>query len=571
MQKKYESFCESFKNKNHSRIPPHLYLNGRIFWCRFELPKVNGKRRFKRFSLRTDNYYEARQMILDMQKYIEKIHQLSRLYHQLKIEKIYTKDNNAVVTYDYVLSEDNDIELLKQIKSLYDDCFRDDLDESIEAYKYKTKSQITATILSKATAEQLQDPEYIKHIKIDHDKDGDRMWKKCMFDICDIKKTLKEVGEIIIQIQNVLSPQAIVPSLPPSISPVYSPNSVQYPMQITAPSLTIGKILTNIQNSCNNCAEELDRQTARIKELLGVVGLTLDDEYVRFHIDDNINKITQYVRNLDIKNDSKRARIRYLKRIMEYACNENSAFGRNLLNLLPKFPRTPKYEVESHTPYTEEELKKMFDPKYDFFKENPDVFWAVLIALFTGSRHTAAITLQYDNFPVKEGIQCIDFNKNHPIKKTKTDATVRIIPMHSKLIELGFLDYIHRHKKERKATNKDFIFPDCLTNSGKCTEHFFDRGFFPFLKELEIKKKNTKEYKDHHDFHSFRKNINKALEKAKVEPTYINDIIGWEGKDVRETNYSQHTIPEIKEQLEKLHYDFLEPAFAEWKKIMATK
>ena len=81
-------------------------------------------------------------MILDMQKYIEKIHQLSRLYHQLKIEKIYTKDNNAVVAYDYVLSEDNDIELLKQIKSLYDDCFRDDIDESIEAYKYKTKSQI---------------------------------------------------------------------------------------------------------------------------------------------------------------------------------------------------------------------------------------------------------------------------------------------------------------------------------------------------------------------------------------------------------------------------------------------
>lgn len=104
MLKKYESFCESFKNKNHSGIPPHLYLNGRIFWCRFELPKVNRKRRFKRFSLRTDNYYEARQMILDMQKYIEKIHQLSRLYHQLKMKKIYTKDNNAVVAYDYVLS-----------------------------------------------------------------------------------------------------------------------------------------------------------------------------------------------------------------------------------------------------------------------------------------------------------------------------------------------------------------------------------------------------------------------------------------------------------------------------------
>ena len=419
MQKKYESFCESFKNKNHSRIPPKLFLNGRMFWCRFELPKVDGKRRFKRFSLRTDNYYEARQMIMDMQKYIEKIHQLSRLYHQLKIEKRYAKDNNSTVAYDYVLSDDNDVELLKQIKSLYDDCFCDDLDKAIEDYKYTTKTQITSIILSKSTPEQLRDPEYVKHIRICNDKDGDRMWKKCMLDVCNIRSVLKEVDQIIIQIQNVLSPQTIVPSVSPSISLVSSPNPVQYPTQVTTPSLKIGKILYNIQNNSNNCAEELDRQTARIKELLGVVGLTLDDEYAKFHIDDNINKITQYVRNLDIKNDSKRARIRYIKRNMEYACNENSAFGRNLLNLLPKFPRTPKYEVESHTPYTEEELKKMFDPKYDFFKEDPDVFWAVLIALFTGSRHTAAITLQYDNFPVKEGIQCISFNKKHPLKRTK--------------------------------------------------------------------------------------------------------------------------------------------------------
>ena len=71
MQKKYESICESFKNKNHSGIPPHLYLNGRIFWVRFELPKVNGKRRFKRFSLRTDNYYEARQMVMDISDYTQ--------------------------------------------------------------------------------------------------------------------------------------------------------------------------------------------------------------------------------------------------------------------------------------------------------------------------------------------------------------------------------------------------------------------------------------------------------------------------------------------------------------------
>ena len=70
-----------------------------------------------------------------MQKYIEKIHQLSRLYHQPKIEKRYAMDNNSTVAYDYALSEDNDVELLKQIKSLYDDCFRDNIYDDLEYYK----------------------------------------------------------------------------------------------------------------------------------------------------------------------------------------------------------------------------------------------------------------------------------------------------------------------------------------------------------------------------------------------------------------------------------------------------
>lgn len=569
MQKKYESFCESFKNKNHSGIPPHLYLNGRIFWCRFELPKVNGKRRFKRFSLRTDNYYEARQKIMDILEYYNNIRQLDELYNQLKLNKKYDKDSDSKkLSYEYELNDDNDINLLKKIKSLFDECFLDDFDINQEVKWHLQRLTYVARGRTRMENDEKlrNDPEYKKELEEFLNRD---VWHKNHLNVLYVKEVLDKVGKIIIQIQNVLSPQAIVPSVSPSFSA--APNPVQYPMQITAPSLTIGKILTNIQNSSNNCAEELDRQTARIKELLGVVGLTLDDEYAKFHIDDNINKITQYVRNLDIKNDAKRARIRYIKRIMEYACNENSVFGRNLLNLLPKFPRTPKYEVEGHTAYTEEELKKMFDPKYNFFKENPDVFWTCMIALFCGTRANPATTLQYADFYDKEGIHCISFNKNHPIKKTKTNATVRIIPLHSKLLDIGLWDYVKRHEKKRKATKKDLIFPACITKTGKWNEHFFDRGFFPFLKELGIKKENTKEEKDHHDFHSFRKNINLALEKAKLEPTYINDIIGWEGKDVRETNYSQHTIPEIKEQLEKLRYDFLDEEFAEWKKIMATK
>ncbi|MBR1680448.1 hypothetical protein IJ707_01510, partial [bacterium] len=88
-----------------------------------ELPATNGKRNVLRFSLSTDNYYEASQMIKDIKQYLKNISMLDQLYKRLTLEKIYTNTNDSTnSSYVYVLSKDNDVELLKNIKSLYDDC-----------------------------------------------------------------------------------------------------------------------------------------------------------------------------------------------------------------------------------------------------------------------------------------------------------------------------------------------------------------------------------------------------------------------------------------------------------------
>ena len=69
------------------------------------------------------------------------------------------------------------------------------------------------------------------------------------------------------------------------------------------------------------------------------------------------------------------------------------------------------------------------------------------------------------------------------------------------------------------------------------------------------------------DFHSFRKNASLVMQDAGISPSYINDIIGWEGQSTMEQSYSNHTLAQIKDAMSKFSYDFLEPHFAEWKKI----
>ena len=108
---------------------PHLLLRYRTYYCRLELPKINKKRKFLRFSLHTENYYWASQMIKDIQKYIQNVYLLDHLYNYLVIEKMYTDANDSTrQSYVTVLGNDNDVELLKRIKSLYDECTLDDFE-----------------------------------------------------------------------------------------------------------------------------------------------------------------------------------------------------------------------------------------------------------------------------------------------------------------------------------------------------------------------------------------------------------------------------------------------------------
>ena len=247
MAENYDSYCDSSDNMNHT-LPqsnkicsePHLYLNGKIFWCKFELPKVDGKRRFKRFSLRTDNYYEARQKIMDILEFYENIRQLDELYNQLKLNKNYNKDNDSKkLSYEYELNDDNDINLLKKIKSLFDECFLDDFDINQEVKWHLQRLTYVARGRTRMENDEKlrNDPEYKKELEEFLNRD---VWHKNHLNVLYVKEVLDKVGKIIIQIQNVLYPQETAPTqnqvllqpLPQTISmpniPVAQPSAVPH-------------------------------------------------------------------------------------------------------------------------------------------------------------------------------------------------------------------------------------------------------------------------------------------------------------------------------------------------------
>ena len=332
--------------------------------------------------------------------------------------------------------------------------------------------------------------------------------------------------------------------------------------------LTIEQVLERFVTKIGQDNEETHRKYNAIMRYINAIGLNVQDKYAALHNEQSVLKIVVAINNrTDIKGDQKIRHVRWINELIKFAAFAYpDTYKTNVLISQPSIKRTPKSAKRPHTPYTDSQLKRIFNPNRRFFRKYPEMFWGCMIALFTGSRKNAVFTLQYKDIVQVDGIWCINFIGDCPgVKRLKTEDSERIVPIHSALLKMGFLDYVHR---KSRLNPTDFIFKKTFfTPNGNPSSHIM-RKFFYFLEQLGIRNADIGRY----DFHSFRKNANITMEKCGIIRSYIDKIIGWQSRGSEgERSYSNYTIQQISEQLELLRYDSLKGEFKEWKKIMAKK
>lgn len=331
---------------------------------------------------------------------------------------------------------------------------------------------------------------------------------------------------------------------------------------------TIGQVLERFTTKIGKDSEETRRKNNAIMRYINTMGLQIADTYDKFHNEQTLLKIIATIsERTDMKGDQKVRHVRWVNELVKFAVTAYpDMYKTDVLIGLPVIKRTPKSAKRPHTPYTDSQLKRMFDPNRRFFHKYPDLFWGCMIALFTGSRKNAVFTLQHKDILQRDGIWCFNFIEDCPgFKKLKTEDSERLVPLHSALIKMGFLDYVRRKSRNMPT---DFIFPKvCLTAQGNLNAHMTQK-FSRFLGGLGFGDPGGA----HYDFHSFRKNANITMEKCGMIRSYIDKIIGWQSKGSEgERSYSNYTIKQLSDQLELLRYDCLRAEFKEWKKIMAGK
>ncbi len=138
--------------------------------------------------------------------------------------------------------------------------------------------------------------------------------------------------------------------------------------------------------------------------------------------------------------------------------------------LVGVIPKKTQQSVEDRDPYTEQDLKSLFNSKAYTECKHKEAFnyWVPLIGLLSGARQNEICQLHLSDVLFHQEAQkwVFDINeidKNVTFKSLKQSHHERFVPIHKFLINLGLLDYVEHLRKKGETR----LFPELPYNGGR--------------------------------------------------------------------------------------------------------
>jgi len=178
-------------------------------------------------------------------------------------------------------------------------------------------------------------------------------------------------------------------------------------------------------------------------------------------------------------------------------------------------------------------------------------YWVPLLAMFNGLRCNEACQLELSDVLTVEGVPCIrvtdetddDEGKRKSVKNMTSKSTV---PIHPRLIEMGFLEFV---KTRTVAGDVIQLFPELPRNREGRYADIFSKWFRRFLTKT-IEGREVKA-----SFHSFRHSFRDAERLAKINPDIALRLGRWAAENSAANAYGEgFPMPLLRDELSKLDY-----------------
>jgi integrase len=201
---------------------------------------------------------------------------------------------------------------------------------------------------------------------------------------------------------------------------------------------------------------------------------------------------------------------------------------------------------EEREAYSTDDLKKLFsNPE----TSRPSYYWSPLIALYSGCRLEEICQLHLADIRQEDGVWIFDINDKGE-KNLKNLSSVRLIPIHPRLIDLGLLEYAQGLKTKGETR----LFPE-LPRRRDGYGQTVSKWYQLYKKRCGIADGKT--------FHSFRHTFITHLKHKQVDPFMIHELDGHTINSETMGRYGKRYTPEIllREAIEKIDYGIGLPAF----------
>jgi len=176
-------------------------------------------------------------------------------------------------------------------------------------------------------------------------------------------------------------------------------------------------------------------------------------------------------------------------------------------------------------------------------------YWVPVIALYAGMRSSEIIQLLKSDIRTEDGIAYFDISKweyepDEEIKNIKTGSSYRKVPIHSVILDLGFLAYVASRGSGR-------LFPDLKLGSDGTYSQPWSKFWYNLGNKWEFRTPLQV-------FHSFRHNFVDALHDANVTDAIAMQLCG-HAEDAAHWGYGKGaSMSRLKEEIEKVKYSGLD-------------
>lgn len=262
-----------------------------------------------------------------------------------------------------------------------------------------------------------------------------------------------------------------------------------------------------------------------------------------------------------MSHNTKQKKMNIIKQIFDLAIDARYGYlEENLVEpFIIKNSKNKKQKGIKRAPLSDENLTKLFNmpiftTKRDYIlKFQPEKYWIPIISLFTGMRQNEICQLycediKYEIISTGEKVYYFDINNDRD-KSLKNINAKRKVPIHPKLIELGFIKYIDKIKSKHQR-----VFPNLrLHPTEKKYNTDYSKNFMKYFRKYVTAEKTQV-------FHSIRHNVSTQLlnnaVKHKIPKDLINRLMGHEpAKDETSQSYfSGYDIEALYEGVRTLDF-----------------